>query len=552
MKNVILVLFLAVQAVFVFGQRQNIVDLRPSPDSLDQMIAPRNTSGGLKWKETPTVTWWANLSPTTKAYILSGAGGGSPGTGTADYGTRWIDSTTLGIGVIRDDSASVGVGVTPLATTRMVVRGLGSTSATNSLLVENSAGTDVIVVNDDKKIGINIAPTGAMITTGPVTGLVRTTSYVPLQTFGDTTGWLLGANWSVTGGQAVATAATEDLTYTPAITITSGYAYEVTYALTGYSAGGIQIKIGNTAFTVPAVNHTGKALLKPTSSTGGFRLDPSTAFTGNFDSIGVVQITPNGVTYYNDPSSGPLSNEVIMPTEQSYFLGGGGYWASPSGTYAIGINALSSLTTGIYNTAFGHQALRDVVDGVENIAIGSNACTTCREDYNIAIGSSALGATTLGFGSVAIGFNALVLQTFGNYNSSIGYESLRSSTTGSYNTANGYRAGRYIANGSSANTITDNSVYIGALTKSSASGQTNQTVIGYNATGKGSNTFVAGDANVTVLWLGGEVGWFKGTGSPEGVVTAPIGSFYSRKDGGAGTSMYVKESGTGNTGWVAK
>lgn len=43
-----------------------------------------------------------------------------------------------------------------------------------------------------------------------------------------------------------------------------------------------------------------------------------------------------------------------------------------------------------------------------------------------------------------------------------------------------------------------------------------------------------------------------GTGSPEGVVTAPVGSLYTRTDGGAGTTLYVKESGTGNTGWVAK
>jgi hypothetical protein len=43
-----------------------------------------------------------------------------------------------------------------------------------------------------------------------------------------------------------------------------------------------------------------------------------------------------------------------------------------------------------------------------------------------------------------------------------------------------------------------------------------------------------------------------GSGTPEGVVTAPIGSLYQRSDGGAGTSLYVKESGTGNTGWIAK
>lgn len=43
-----------------------------------------------------------------------------------------------------------------------------------------------------------------------------------------------------------------------------------------------------------------------------------------------------------------------------------------------------------------------------------------------------------------------------------------------------------------------------------------------------------------------------GSGTPEGAVTAVVGSLYLRSDGGANTTMYVKESGTGNTGWVAK
>ena len=45
---------------------------------------------------------------------------------------------------------------------------------------------------------------------------------------------------------------------------------------------------------------------------------------------------------------------------------------------------------------------------------------------------------------------------------------------------------------------------------------------------------------------------FNGYGSPENVIKANIGSLYLRKDGGAGTSVYVKESGTGSAGWVAK
>lgn len=44
-----------------------------------------------------------------------------------------------------------------------------------------------------------------------------------------------------------------------------------------------------------------------------------------------------------------------------------------------------------------------------------------------------------------------------------------------------------------------------------------------------------------------------GNGSPLNVVTANIGTLYLRKDGGANTTLYVKESGNGlKTGWVAK
>ena len=48
--------------------------------------------------------------------------------------------------------------------------------------------------------------------------------------------------------------------------------------------------------------------------------------------------------------------------------------------------------------------------------------------------------------------------------------------------------------------------------------------------------------------------WTSGTGNPNGVVKAAVGSLYTRLDGGAGSTLYVKESGnaTTNTGWVAK
>ena len=46
---------------------------------------------------------------------------------------------------------------------------------------------------------------------------------------------------------------------------------------------------------------------------------------------------------------------------------------------------------------------------------------------------------------------------------------------------------------------------------------------------------------------------YVGNGSPENVVTAGFGAIYINKDGGADTSIYVKETDNDrNSGWVAK
>ncbi len=76
---------------------------------------------------------------------------------------------------------------------------------------------------------------------------------------------------------------------------------------------------------------------------------------------------------------------------------------------------------------------------------------------------------------------------------------------------------------------------------------------GFRAVSQNSNWT---DAQLELMVRRGEAlvqcGLLMGNGSPEGVVTAPRGAFFTRGDGGAGSTLYVKESGTGNTGWVAK
>lgn len=59
----------------------------------------------------------------------------------------------------------------------------------------------------------------------------------------------------------------------------------------------------------------------------------------------------------------------------------------------------------------------------------------------------------------------------------------------------------------------------------------------------------AGTSPIKLNTSGGVAVW-SGTGTPESVVTAAVGSMYFRRDGGAATSLYVKESGAGNTGWI--
>lgn len=50
------------------------------------------------------------------------------------------------------------------------------------------------------------------------------------------------------------------------------------------------------------------------------------------------------------------------------------------------------------------------------------------------------------------------------------------------------------------------------------------------------------------IWIG-KIFISAGSGSPESRIAANVGSLYLQTNGGSGTTLYIKESGTGNTGW---
>ena len=106
---------------------------------------------------------------------------------------------------------------------------------------------------------------------------------------------------------------------------------------------------------------------------------------------------------------------------------------------ALGVSALSSVTTGLRLVGLGNSALKVATTGSYNIAIGyfaAGALTTA--SGVVAIGDAALFATTTGGDNVAIGSSALVANITGASNVGIGTSALQSNTTASYNTAVGF------------------------------------------------------------------------------------------------------------------
>lgn len=206
---------------------------------------------------------------------------------------------------------------------------------------------------------------------------------------------------------------------------------------------------------------------------------------------------------------------------------------------AFGHNALLSNTTGVFNVAIGSRTLLNNMTGGYNIAIGEDTLYSNKASYNIALGAYSLTANISGTNNIAIGVSALVtatqssnniaigyetlyLNTSGNQNTGVGTRALRDNTTGgnnvafghssleknitgANNVALGYFAGYFISGTTSGATQSNNSVFIGYDTRPQAASQSNQIVIGYGATGNGSNSVTLGNNSITRTYLKGSV-----------------------------------------------
>ena len=124
----------------------------------------------------------------------------------------------------------------------------------------------------------------------------------------------------------------------------------------------------------------------------------------------------------------PAAHAVSPPPDGDY----------PGQNTAEGLQALLSLTTGVWNTALGFQALKSDTTGNSNTATGGRALFSNTTGFqNTANGAFALRDNTGGGGNSAFGFNALTSNTTGNANTGVGANALTSNTTGVSNTGIG-------------------------------------------------------------------------------------------------------------------
>jgi len=326
------------------------------------------------------------------------------------------------------------------ASTMAYIKGSGATSATTSLLVQDSAGTDAFEVKD------NLASYayGGLYSSITRVNYINTynNAYSVMQTH--------GADGNASFHKSVAVGQTT--TPTARLHIKGSGASSATTALVVKNSG------EETMFSVRD---------DKTIQMDGSRFTfNSSAFTSYADillntdlAVGTTTIAAN--TRAHIKGSGATSattallvqnsagTELLKVTDDGSVINNGG--GSLSANTAFGGGALVSNTTAIRNTAIGNDTL--------------SLNTTAGE--NTAVGFQSLRANLQGVANTAIGSQSLTQAQYAGYNVAIGTDSLRTNTTGDSNTAigTGTNSGNFngsVILGRSATATADNQFVVGS------------------------------------------------------------------------------------------
>ncbi|KKQ21087.1 MAG: hypothetical protein US34_C0001G0004 [Candidatus Nomurabacteria bacterium GW2011_GWC2_36_9] len=263
--------------------------------------------------------------------------------------------------------------------------------------------------------------------------------------------------------------------------------YQIAYTVTGRTAGSFTIGFGGQSVAgITATSSWGPT----TTSTASLTITPTTDFDGT------IVISIKSITAVSTPLVNLKSSDGTARIEMRA--------NTATGNTFIGVGAGRYNTTGLNNTTNGNSSLYSNTTGSNNTANGyASLYYNTTGNNNTADGLYSLQANTTGVNNTASGYSSLFANTTASQNTAFGNISLYSNTTGSYNTGLGYASGRFIADGTTANTTSDQGVYIGANTRAGADNNQNEIVIGYNAIGAGSNTIRLGNTSVLRTYAAG-------------------------------------------------
>lgn len=305
--------------------------------------------------------------------------------------------------------------------------------------------------------------------------------------------------------------------------LSGNYYYRVTYVTAQgetdaaaissmVSPAGQQVDLGLPVSSSPAV--TARKIYRTVAGGSYYMMqlvatvsdNTTTTYTDNIPdgSLGIAQPTVNstGGLVYNGANRTGIADSTTTAYGSKALNVNTGFNNS-----AFGIKAMLSNTTGYSNTAVGMYSLYDNTTGNFNTAVGLSALSNnTTASYNTAVGVSALLNTTTGSNNTSVGLDSSYLNTTGYANAALGQRALYGNTTGYNNVALGYDAGHWIADGATANATSNSSIYLGSSTKALADGASNEIVIGYNATGNGSNSVTLGNTSIANTILQGNVG----------------------------------------------
>ena len=253
----------------------------------------------------------------------------------------------------------------------------------------------------------------------------------------------------------------------------------------------------------------------------------------------------SGLAISSDSSSVPGSNSVMGNTFSQNDGNGIRITGGSNDIKIIGNTIRLNQWSGIYSD----QYLRESTIAKNNITLNRWHGIHLNNSFSIIVDGNTIAQN--GNDGVGNNYDGICVGTGGTYE--YNYYGIRVVHNIFDATAQGTEWQRYAVNfvsnaGSNRCAIVGN-VFKGQLTGDYIDGST-ATEIAHNSQLKAVGT-AAVETHGYFTFQNGQI-VCGGAGSPEGAVVGPRGSMWLRSDGGAGTTFYIKESGTGNTGWVAK